>query len=37
MRVRSEHARDLDATAEEVGRLLSALGGERDVLWPNDY
>lgn len=36
MRVRSEHARDLDATAEEVGRLLSALGGERDVLWPHD-
>jgi hypothetical protein len=36
MRVRSSHARELDATGEEVGRLVAALGSERDVLWPND-
>jgi hypothetical protein len=36
MRVQSRHARSLDATVEEVGRLVEALGGERDVLWPND-
>ena len=36
MRVQSRHARSLDATVEEVGRLVAALGGEHDVLWPND-
>jgi hypothetical protein len=36
MRVQSRHARSLDATVEEVGRLVAALGGERDVLWPNE-
>jgi hypothetical protein len=36
MRVQSTHTRDLDATVEEVGRLLAALGSDRDVLWPND-
>ena len=36
MRVQSRHARSLDATVEEVGRLVADLGGERDVLWPND-
>ncbi len=35
MRVQSRHARSLDATVEEVGRLVADLGGERDVLWPN--
>jgi hypothetical protein len=35
MRVQIRHARTLDATQEEVGRLLATLGGERDVLWPN--
>lgn len=36
MRVRSRHARDLDAGADEVGRLVAALGSDHDVLWPND-
>jgi hypothetical protein len=36
MRVQSRHARTLYATVEEVGRLVAALGGERDVLWPDD-
>ena len=36
MRVQSRHARSLDATVEEVGRLVGALGGERDALWPGD-
>jgi hypothetical protein len=36
MRVQSRHARSLDASVEEVGRLVAALGGERDVLWPNE-
>jgi hypothetical protein len=36
MRVQSRHARSLDATAEEVDRLLAALGRDGDVLWPND-
>jgi hypothetical protein len=36
MRVQSRHARSLDATVEEVGRLVAALGSERDVLWPNE-
>lgn len=36
MRVLSRHARDLDASGEEVGRLVAALGSEHDVLWPND-
>ena len=35
MRVQGTHARDLDAPVEEVGRLVAALGSERDVLWPN--
>jgi hypothetical protein len=37
MRVQSRHARSLDATVEEVGRLVAALGGERDVLWPKEH
>jgi hypothetical protein len=36
VRVKITHARTIDATQEEVGRLVAALGGERDVLWPND-
>ncbi len=36
MRVQSRHARSLDATLEEVGRLVADLGGERDALWPNE-
>jgi hypothetical protein len=36
MRVQIRHARTLDATQEEVGRLLAALGSEHDVLWPSD-
>jgi hypothetical protein len=36
MRVQSRHARSIYATVEEVGRLVAALGGEHDVLWPND-
>jgi hypothetical protein len=36
VRVQSRHARSLDAAVEEVGRLVGALGGERDALWPND-
>lgn len=36
MRVQSRHARSLDATVEEVEGLVAGLGGEQDVLWPND-
>jgi hypothetical protein len=36
MRVQRRHARELDATPEEVGRLIAGLGSERDVLWPSD-
>jgi hypothetical protein len=36
MRVQIRHARTLDATQQEVGRLVAAIGSERDVLWPND-
>jgi hypothetical protein len=35
MRVQSRHARSLDASVAEVGRLLATLGGDRDLLWPD--
>jgi hypothetical protein len=37
MRVQIRHARTLDATQEEVGRLVAALGSRHDELWPNDH
>jgi hypothetical protein len=36
MRVQTRHARSLYATPEQVGRLVAALGSDRDVLWPAD-
>jgi hypothetical protein len=36
MRVQSRHARSLYATVDDVGRLVAALGDERDILWPNE-
>jgi hypothetical protein len=36
MRLERVHCRDIDAPAQEVGRLIDGLASEDDQLWPRD-
>ncbi|MDH6678729.1 hypothetical protein M2284_002942 [Rhodococcus sp. LBL1] len=37
MLIRNFHARSLPATPDEIGRLVDAVAGPEDLLWPVDH